>query len=597
MSADPDVWSRAADAHRAGRLDEAEAAYAEILRGNPAHAAALHQLGLLRHQKGRAAEAFGLIEAALKITPEAAPVLSNGAVVLQSLKRYPEALAMLDRALAANPGFATAHGNRGLVLRAMGRHAEAIESFDRAVESQPGAVDLLSHRAHSLFALDRHAEAERAYRHVLGMQPASALLHWCLGNTLLALKRFGDALASFDAALALDPNYAEALLNRGNTLSALHRDDAAIAAYDRALAARPEFPEALSNRGNSLLELGRFDEAVASCDRAIALRPDYAQAHWNRSLIRLLQGELAEGFGEYEWRWKRAEIAPFAPSFQQPLWDGKSSLKGKTILLHAEQGLGDTIQFLRYVPFVAARGARIVLEVQSSLEQWLTALPPPYPSPQAGGGVAQVVAQGDDRPAFDVHCPLLSLPLAFATTLDTIPADVPYLSVPPDQTEGARKRLPAGRPLVGLAWSGNPDNKGDWKRSVPLADLVPLLSLPGLRFVSLQYDVREADQATLANCTDIVRLPDDAADFAETAAVVANLDLVVTVDTAMAHLAGALGKRVFVLLPPVPDWRWLLGRDDSPWYPTARLFRRRDGETWETVVDRVREAVAAMFGS
>ncbi len=359
-----------------------------------------------------------------------------------------------------------------------------------------------------------------------------------------------------------------------------------MAAYDRALAARPGFPEALSNRGNSLLEFGRFDEAVASCDSAIALRPDYAQAHWNRSLIRLVQGELAEGFGEYEWRWKRAEIAPFAPSFRQPLWDGKSSLEGQTILLHAEQGLGDTIQFLRYVPLVAARGARIVLQVQPALVPLLSSL----------STVTRLLPQGAELPPFDCHCPLLSLPLAFGTTLDTIPAEAPYLSVSPERIAAWRQRLPDG-PLVGLAWSGNPENRGDWKRSVPLADLRPLLSLRGVRFVSLQLDVRETDQVTLADCSDIVRLLEDTADFIETAAVVANLDLVVTVDTVIAHLAGALGKRVFVLLPSVPDWRWLLGRDDSPWYPTARLFRRRAGETWDPVVGRVRDAMVAMFGS
>jgi tetratricopeptide (TPR) repeat protein len=587
VAVDPDVWSRATDAHRAGRLDEAEAGYADILRGDPAHAAALHQLGLLRHQKGLSAEAFGHIEAALKIVPDAAQVLSNAAVVLQSLKRYPEALAMLDRALAANPGFATAHGNRGLVLQAMGRHAEAVESFDRAAESQPAAVDLLRHRAHSLFALDRHAQAERAYRHLLGLQPASAPLHWCLGNTLLALKRFEDALASFDAALAIDPNHAEALLNRGNALSALHRDEEAVASYDRALAVRPAFPEALSNRGNSLLELARFDQAVASCDRAIALRPDYAQAHWNRSLMRLLQGELAEGFGEYEWRWKRAEIAAEAPSFEKPLWDGKVSLTGKTILLHAEQGLGDTIQFVRYVPLVAARGARIILQVQPALVPLLSTL----------STVTQLLPQGADLPRFDCHCALLSLPLAFGTTLDTIPAEVPYLSAPPERITAWRECLSSSRPLVGLAWSGNPENKGDWKRSIPLAALMPLLRSPGIRFISLQYDVRDSDRAALAQCPSLAPFPNDVQDLADTAAVIDNLDLVISVDTSVAHVAGALGRPAWVLLPSVPDWRWLLGRDDSPWYPTARLFRRRAGETWDPVVGRVREAVAARFGS
>jgi tetratricopeptide (TPR) repeat protein len=337
VPAESELWSRATHAHRAGRLDEAEAAYAEILEHNSVHAGALHQLGLLRHQKGQSAEAFELLDAALRIAPDAAPVLSNAAVILQSLTRYEEALALLDRAIAASPDFTPAYGNRGLVLQALGRHAQAADSFDQAVARGADATEMAYRRANSLFALPPRRGPARLWSGA-GTPPDIGIAALVCGQHLLALKRLEEALASFECALAIKPDYPEALLNRGNTLSALHRDQQAVAAYDRALAIQPDFPVAWSNRGNSLLELARYDEAVASCDRAIALRRDYAQAHWNRSLIRLLQGELAEGFGEYEWRWKRPEIAAVAPSLPQPRWDGASSLQGKTVLLHAEQG-------------------------------------------------------------------------------------------------------------------------------------------------------------------------------------------------------------------------------------------------------------------
>jgi tetratricopeptide (TPR) repeat protein len=584
VTSDSDSWARATEAHRAGRLEEAAAGYGQMLRRNPTHAPALHQLGLLHYQRGDAAQALALLEAALEVTPDADQVLSNTAVVLRSLGRHAEALGLLDRAIALKPDLATAHGNRGLALQAIGRHAEALESFDRALATGPGTADLLRHRADALYALQRHDEAAAAYRRALELQPAWAEVHWCLGNTLLRLDRPEAALASFDRAITLKPDYAEAFLNRGSALDTLRRHEQALASFERALAIKPDFPEALSNRCNALLELARYDEAVASSDQALALRPDYAQAHWNRSLIRLLQGELAEGFGEYEWRWKRPEIASSARRFEQPLWGGEP-LRGRTILLHAEQGIGDTLQFVRYVPLVAARGARIVLEVQRPLQRLLSVLP----------GVSQVIAEGDDLPAFDVHCPLLSLPRAFGTTLETIPAEAPYLPLRPAAVATWKERLPAPGPRIGIAWSGNPAHKSDWKRSIPFACLTPLLAQPGLQFISLQYGVREADRAAVEASHSLVHLPTGWEEFAETAAVISHLDLVITVDTAVAHLAGALACPVWILLATVPDWRWLLARGDSPWYPTARLFRRQGGESWEDVIRRVAEALPARF--
>ncbi|HTP94170.1 MAG TPA: tetratricopeptide repeat-containing glycosyltransferase family protein, partial [Xanthobacteraceae bacterium] len=386
---------------------------------------------------------------------------------------------------------------------------------------------------------------------------------------------------SFDRAVALRPGYAEALSNRGLTLHALDRFEEALASFDRALTLRPDYAQAFFNRGATLQELKRFEEALASYDRALMLQPDYAEAHWNEALLRLLTGDFARGWRQYEWRWKNQSLALPQRNVPQPLWLGTESAIDKTILLHSEQGFGDTIQFCRYVPLVAARGARVILEVETPLLELMTSL----------AGATQVLAKGDPLPAFDVHCPLLSLPLAFATRHGTIPSLTPYLSAPAQAVQDWRARLgPKTRLRIGLAWSGRPTHKNDQNRSIALRALMPLLDLDAT-FVSLQKDVRADDATMLQERGDLFHFGDALRNFADTAALISNLDLVISVDTSVAHLAGALAKPVWVLLPFVPDWRWLLDRDDSPWYPTARLFRQDDARTWDTVVPRVHRAL------
>ncbi len=369
------------------------------------------------------------------------------------------------------------------------------------------------------------------------------------------------------------------LNNRGNTLKELKRYDDALASYDRALALEPGFAGAHHNRGVTLQELKRYDDALASYERASALRPDFVEAHWNESLVRLQLGDFHGGWRKYEQGWKtglRGEPRGFA----QPRWTGAEPLAGRTLLLHVEQGFGDTIQFVRYAPLAAAAGARVILEAYPLLTTLLSEVE----------GVNAVVSRGEPLPAFDLHCPLLSLPLAFGTELDTIPARVPYLTAPPARLARWGARLPrAGGLRVGLAWSGR--ETPDPNRSVALAQLAPLFDLPGIHFVSLQKDVRDSDEAALRGRPELLHLGPDLADFADTAAVIEQLDLVISIDTAVAHLAGALGKPVWILLPFSSDWRWLLDRDDSPWYPTARLFRQDETRAWDTVIARVRAAL------
>jgi tetratricopeptide (TPR) repeat protein len=481
-----------------------------------------------------------------------AGVANRGRTVKRASSRHEEVLAKHDRALALDPGSAQSHFNRGNALRALKRHKEALACYERALAIRPGHAGALYNR----------------------------------GNALRDLKRYEQALDSYNRALDIQPAHAAALNNRGIVLRALRRHEESLASYDRALALKPDDVGTLNNRGNVLLALKRHDEALASFQRALALKPDHAGAHWNEGLCRLITGDFGSGWRKYEWRWQRATFTSSKRDFSEPLWLGDQPVAGKTVLLHAEQGFGDTIQFCRYASVVAALGAKVVLEAQPPLRALLASL----------DGPAQVVAKGEALPAFDYHCPLLSLPLAFDTRIDTVPSSIPYLRAPVDRVPRWAARLgTSAAPRVGIAWSGQPKHRNDHNRSIALASLLPLLG-KGVQFVGLQKDVRSRDREILDRHRDLLNLGEELTDFADTAALISQLDLVIAVDTSVAHLAGALGKPVWVLLPFTPDWRWLLDRDDSPWYPTARLFRQPASGDWDSVVRKVVEALGDKFG-
>jgi hypothetical protein len=356
-----------------------------------------------------------------------------------------------------------------------------------------------------------------------------------------------------------------------------------LADYDRALALRPDYAEAHTNRGVTMHVLERFDEALQCYERALAARPDFAEAHYNEGLSRLLTGDFNRGWAKHD-RWR--EIAQFKHAernFGQPRWTGSQAIAGKTILLHAEQGFGDTIQFCRYAPRVAALGAHVILEVQEALRDLIQ---------RSLDGVVQMASKGDAMPPFDMHCPFLSLPLAFGTRLATIPRETPYLRASSQAAANWSARLPPGRrPRIGLAWSGRPEHNNDQNRSIDLASFLSPLQGIDATLVSLQREVRAADAVVLQQRSDLIHFGEELKDFSDTAALVANMDLVVAVDTSVAHLAGALAKPVWLLLPFIPDWRWLLGRDDSPWYPTMRLFRQDNSRQWDSAFHRLRAAL------
>jgi tetratricopeptide (TPR) repeat protein len=563
------------------RFEEAVASYDRAVSLRPAHAEALCNRGAALHALRRFELALESYDRALALRSSYVEALCNRGNTLHALKRFTEALASCDQALALRPDFAEALCNRGVALQAMERFDEALESYERAIALRPDYTEALCNRAATLQALERFDEALTSCDRALAGQPYYGEALSNRGVILNALKRFDEALTSCDHALAICPDHAEAHRNRGNALYGLKRLDEALASYDCALALRPDYAEAHHNRSVTLYGLKRFDEALASCARAFAIRPDYAEAHFSEACCRLAAGDFVRGWEKYEWRWATRERKS-KRNFSQPLWLGSNDLAGKAILLHAEQGFGDTIQFCRYVTRVAERGARVILQVQEPLRALMNTLP----------GIAQILSTDDALPDFDVHCPLLSLPLAFGTKLESIPARTPYLHASPDSVTNWSARLGAkDRPRVGLVWSGS---TADHNRSIGLHALSPLLALK-LSYVSLQRDLRDADAAVVQRHRNLVHFGEELENFSDTAALMSNLDLIISVDTGAAHLAGALAKPVWILLPFIADWRWLIDREDTPWYPTARLFRQDGTQNWENVLARVLTALRTTF--
>ncbi|MGE5538604.1 MAG: tetratricopeptide repeat protein [Gemmatimonas sp.] len=492
--------------------------------------------------------------------------------------RLDDAARQCETALAANPDRVEALKILSGVRFMQGRLGDALATIERAAAVAPSDPQIHANMGSILTRLARSDDAISSYRRAIDLAPNYAEAHYNLGATYTGLGRDEEALACYRRVLDLAPGHPKALVNCGSALSALGRNDEALAVYDQALASDPGNVEAETNRGTALHRMGRSDEAMHHYDQALNRRPEDAVARWNRGLIALYKGDFARGWVDYEARWQKPDFAPFRRDFPQPLWRGESDIAGKTILIYSEQGLGDTIHFCRYAKLLADRGARVILEVQPPLKPLLKTL----------AGASAVYAAGEALPPFDLHCPIMSLPFAFRTDLATIPATVPYLAPSPEKLALWRGRLgPRVKPRIGVAWTGNPDQQADRIRSMTLASLAPLLGKPGFEFHALQKDIRDTDRATLAALPQLAVHGDDLHDFDDTAALTAEMDLVISVCTSVIHLAGALARPGWVMLPMPPDWRWLEGRDDSPWYPTLRLFRSTKPASWNDVVGRV----------
>jgi len=620
------VESRSAQAHvshgnalrELGRIDEAIAAYRRAVELEPTLALAHFNLATLLEAADRFDEAAEAAARAAHLDPRDADAVCGRANCLQRLARVDEALAQYDHALSLDPANADAVSNRAALLQRLGRLDEAVAGYQRALALRPDHLDAWLNLGHALRKSGRPAEACHAYGRALAARPGhlETLLH--LGQTLLELDQTDEALACFSAAFTVDPRSNTARFGRGRALLAgghyeqavqlyqeidaeqpgtdsvqndlgialmwAERYEESLRRFDSILARNPRRADALMGRANVLARQGRYQEALPLYDVAMQLEPEFAKNRWNRALCRLMLGDFAEGWRDFEYRLSDPAIAGPLRNLPAPRWSGQSEVRDRNLFLYAEQGLGDTIQFLRYVPMLVGAGARVIVEVPAPLASLCRRSVPQ--------GVT-VVEPGTPAPDFELHCPLMSLPHAFGTTLETVPATIPYLRAGPERVEVWRSRLGDARgPRIGLAWSGKA--RPNRRRSIPL-DLMRPLETRGFELIGLQNEILESDLEALGLMPSLRYFGEAIGDFDDTAALATLCDLVISVDTSAAHLAGALGRPLWILLPLSPDYRWMLGREDSPWYPTARLLRQTVAGDWATVVGQVLERLQATF--
>ena len=569
--------------HREGRLAEAGDIYAGVLEADPDNADALNLMGVVLQAAGDPDGAIGMLRRATELAPDYVAAHVNLGNALQSAGRLEDAIRALQTAIRLDPDAPEALNNLASVLNGLGRHREARDACTRVLALEPRFPEALNNLGNALIGLGRAEEAVENFRASLAIDASSADAHHNLGNALMDMGRIEEAAASYGRAVDLDGRDTGKLYNLGNALQALDHAEDAQDCYRRALEADPDNTDALNNLAAVLKDLGRLDEARDCYRKALSFEPDSVDLHWNHSLVLLQSGDFAEGWREYEWRWRTPSFARFRRDFESPPWEG-GDLGGKTILVHAEQGFGDAIQFVRYAPMVAARGGRVVLECRPGLERLFSGVE----------GVAEVVTLGDPPPPFDVHIPMMSLPRVFATELGTIPDAVPYLAVPAGAEAGAEIQGASGL-KVGIVWAGSPTRPDNDKRSCEPGHFAPLAEIPGTSFFSLQVGEFEDGFRELEGRA--VDLAPGLGDFADTAAAVQALDLVISVDTAVLHLAGALARPAWAALSFPTGFLWMQGRDDSPWYPTISLYRQETSGDWEPVFRRLGRELEALAGA
>ena len=554
QSANPsDMVARGIALLEGGDLVQAQAIFEAVLVAVPKYFDALHLSGIIAAQSGDYVRAHKWFLRALEVNPKSAQAHGNCGVALYELGQFPEALAHYDAAIRIAPDFAQAHCNRGNALRQLQKVNDAIASYNQAIALQPQYAAAFYNRGVAL------QEAEQLFA----------------------------AIESYCQASALEPHNAQTHFNLGDAYHACMQLEPALSCYDKAITLVPSYADAYNNRGLVLRDLGRLDEAVISFSQAIAQDPRHADAHLNMGLTFLLNGDFQSGWELYEWRWKAKGTNLAIPNFEQKMWMGHSSLENKTILIHGEQGLGDVLQFCRYLPQLKNRGAGVLLAVHHSLRALLETL----------DGVDAFINKGEALPPFDFHCPLLSLPLALQTDLDSIPKSPAYLRADPNKVSEWAMRLGVKtKPRIGVVWSSTSKFKGDAQRSMTFSQFQQALPPSDLQYICLQKEIKESDAGSFSERQDVAFFGDQLHDFSDTAALVDNLDLIISTCTSVPHLSGAMGKPTWVLLGHVPDWRWMLHRDDSPWYPSVKLYRQDASWQWDAVVDRVRQDLLVRFG-
>ncbi len=577
MNTDPDALFRYAFfMHQAGNLNDAISSYKQLLNQFPDEPQILNLLGAALLQLENFEEAVRILKRSLVVDQNQPMVLSNLGYGFHKLQRFDEALSFCDRAIALKPDFADAYNNRGLVLRELNRFQEALESYCNAITLKPSFADAHNNKGAALYELKRFNEALMNYDCAINLNPDFGEAVFNRAVLLNELERFAEALMSYNHVIILKPDFADAYFDRGIILFKSKRFEEALENFDYAVDLKPDFADAYNNRGVVLKEINDFEGALASCDKACTLKTDCADANWNRAFLKLALGDYKEGWKLYEWRWKTL-LKGLERSFDKPLWLGDASLSGKTILIYAEQGFGDVIQMCRYLPMLNGLGANVILEVRYQLMSLLSTLK----------GNIVFVETGSTLPFFDFQCPIMSLPLAFNSTIENIPNDVPYLFTNIDKQHEWQDRLGVKtKKRIGLVCSGSIEHLNDQNRSMQFNLFKPLLNLP-FEFHLLQKEIRAEDVALLSEFPHVKMHQENLNDFSDTAALINEMDLVISVDTSVAHLAGALGKSAWVLISWVPDFRWLLDRTDSPWYSTVTLFRQPELGNWERVIDDV----------
>ena len=598
----------AVEHHQAGRLEEAEKLYRQVLQTDKDHPAALHSLGLIAHQRGKDDIAIDLISKAIVGNPHIARFHNSLGLVLEACGKLEQAIEAYQQAILLNSDYAEAYNNIGIALQSLGRYEAAVDSCSTAVQLAPGFAHAHNALGFCLEMQGKYEEAAKSYAKAIELKDDFAEAYNHLGVVFSSLGRYDEAIENFSQALDIEPNYAEARNNLGIALKALGRLDEAIENYVQAIQPSPDFPEAYYNLANALRDQDNPIDAIEHYQEAIRLKPDYveayynlanvlygqrqladaienyqmavslkpdcADAHWNFSLALLSSGTLAEGWKHYQWRHKAVlGTATYPHRYDAPRWDG-SSFVGKKLLIHYEQGYGDTIQFVRYLPMAKARGGTVILEARKPLLSLLRSFP----------GIDELVeASPEKKPAvkFDYYASLMDLPGIFGTTLETIPADVPYILAGPQKVSQWQSKFGGKDFKVGIVWAGQPAKKNDRYRSCPLNCFEQLAAIPGVKLYGLQKGQAAAQASELSSQSDLTNLGEDLSDFGDTAAIIDNLDLIISIDTAVAHLAGAMGKPVWVLVSSRPDWRWMMDREDSPWYPTMRVFRQEKLGGWD----------------
>jgi tetratricopeptide (TPR) repeat protein len=575
----PTSLKQALDAYKGGAFASAAKLCESVISEDATQTDAYDLWSAIEFRCGNLKSALDLMNRGLKINPSHRALLLNRGLVLTELQQFEEAQTTYERLIAEAPNYAAAHYNLANLLRRRNQNLAAIESYERAV--------CLNHAYLKAYLALGECQLEekdlegalKSYDHALRIEPTEVKAFNAKSRIYRDQKKYQEALAAAIVALTLDNQCAEAFYNRGTVFAILNKYEDALKDLEYAISLEPNYPEAFYNRGVVLTSLMRLDEAMESYDQTIRLAPNFPTAYWNKSLLHLMRGDYTQGLPLYEWRWKLEKPTSPIRTFSEPLWLGNESLSGKTIFVHAEQGLGDTIQFSRFLPSLEALGARVIFECQGSLQELMKSL----------STTIEVFPEGEPIPEFDCHCPLLSLPLALNFKLNDQVSVDRYLSTPEEKIKYWEEIVgPKKKPRIAISWSGNPRYGNDPNRSIPLSEISNIMTTK-FEWISLQKEIRQEDVEILLGHNHVWHFGGKLKDFTDTAALCELADLVISVDTSVAHLSGALGRPTWIMLPFIPDWRWQLEKKDSPWYSCVRLFRQDTTRSWSAVLAQIKE--------